>query len=77
MMCDPLNISFTYPKTIAKEIFLDVHLYKMTEPQDKSIVYAHRFQQKARFESLFAARFGDVKIGSAEHERVLRLKTYR
>ena len=45
-----LYISLTYPKTIAKEIFLDVRLYKMTEPQDKSIFYAHRFQQKAMFE---------------------------
>ena len=76
-MYNLINILFTYPKTIAKEIFLDVHLYKMTEPLDKSIFYAHRFLQKATFELLFAARFGDAKIGSAEHERVWKLKTYR
>ena len=50
LMYDLINILFTYPKTIAKEIFLDVHLYKMTEPQDKNIFYAHKFLQKAKFE---------------------------
>ena len=67
------SITQTHLKTRSIEIFLDVHLCKKTEPQDKSIFYVRIFQQKARSVLLFVGWFGDEKIANVHVELALKL----